>query len=194
MSIAVWSHGQSSSVGKCTVKLPDEKFNDQAMKIMWKPLYDEKEKETPGRLKIGVQYVYDQTKLMETQFAKNMQDIVETETELSTIANSFLRLTRMLSFNEYLGIFDVIVMRDEIELRTETSELIKEWRGKIKSSPRKQQRMIGVLADMTEEFLQQRIPVEKIKQHAYILIWIYFGLSILSTFFREDFLNVRLIL
>ena len=80
IKIAVWSTSdQKTPLGICKKELPSDEEYNQTMITSWVPLTSRDEKPGYGKIKLGIQYVYDEVKFTEL--------IMDKKNEEYTVAN-----------------------------------------------------------------------------------------------------------
>jgi hypothetical protein len=98
IEIVVWNSDQEARenlAGTCMVVLPDPESNDQQMSTNWYPLTREDAKETVGKIRLGIQYLYDQVKMYDTLLHKKENDRQTLVAELDNAQRTFDETSRI---------------------------------------------------------------------------------------------------
>jgi hypothetical protein len=176
-------------LGKCEVSVPDERTDDQAMQIMWKVLHDGQNKATTGRLRLGVQYIFDLVRLKDAEIRAEQGNLAQTEAELTTLLESSSRVCST-DPQVNLGPFDVIVSQGRDPFRRNPTSIPK------RDSPLKQR--LSELVEKRAEAEAEAVPkVAPVIMGGFIVpnaaaksSGVFFALALLAVVSHNDFVNV----
>lgn len=85
INVVVFNEGASESEniqGSCVIDLPAEQTHDQLMYQAWFDLLDASGRPSPGKIRLGIQYIYDQVRLFETLIQRKEEECRGIDEEL----------------------------------------------------------------------------------------------------------------
>lgn len=180
--IAVWDEGQTGKAelqGKCTLNLPEKDPSEQTMQLLWKVLYDENNRETSGRLRVGVQYIYDEEKFYSSEIARKKNETEKIESELKKLSE----YTNLIS-----NPFEIIINQEQSVGSQRVSSGILGKSQEILIN--KEKGRVEKYFDIIEKMMRLYIEIDKVRSKINLILWVFFALSFLTAFLREDFINV----
>ena len=187
MNVAVWDEGTAETPqGVCIKELPLEPQYDQRMITEWIPLTSADGKSGKGKIRIGIQYIFDQVRLLDTVIRKReeeykalSEDLQNTQDVLTTTSTPFDLMTNI----ERIGKSQEIVME---KMPSPFTAVV----GKVKTAISSQVGAAESYISTTVRTL--RPPNMKWAQLAQFSGIVYAVLSCFAAFGKEDFINVLL--
>jgi hypothetical protein len=95
IDIGVWDEDliKDDLEGVCELELPDDRNNDQETQTMWKVLRDEEGNDTEGRLRVGLQYVFDPVRQVDSRLRRFEQEKSKLQEEFTRLSDITQALT-----------------------------------------------------------------------------------------------------
>ena len=91
--------------GSCTINIPKENGHNQLMFQNWFPLQDASGNPSKGKIRLGIQYIYDQVKLFDTLAQLKEEDLKNLTDELQRTEDILEKTSCIYLVSIYIIIF-----------------------------------------------------------------------------------------
>jgi len=154
----------------------------------WYKLTNDKGQENNARIRIGIQYIYDQGLFFENLIKSKEEERSEIEKELR-VKEDILHLTSVP--------FEYIFNPEKFQEEKKETMIFWDSNGIVGKAMESFRSFIGPKVDVAEKFLEEKasgIIIKNINWQtiSQICCLLYLGMSTLATFSREDFMNVTI--